>query len=71
MGSETGKAQHLKIANFPFYQSDFPLEAIPRRCECFPPAGDWLLSLERKIKANFLHSRIVTLAHLSFQVHKP
>jgi len=66
MGRKLSAAQRLEIADFPFEESEFPLEWMPRR-EGVDRGGEWLLALERKIKPEIVHHNTVALAHLPFQ----
>ena len=67
MGRKLSAAQRLEISEFPFEESEFPLEWMPNPWAGIDRAGEWLLALERKIKPDILHHNTVALAHLPFQ----
>ena len=68
MGRVLSAAQRLQIADFPFHESEFPLEWMPNAWAGVDGAGEWLINLEREIKPDVVHHNTVSLAHLSFQV---
>ena len=67
MGRKLSPAQSLEIADFPFYQSEFPLEWMADPWAGVDQAGRWLLALERRIGPDVLHHNTVALGHLPFQ----
>ena len=67
MGRKLSAAQRLEIADFAFYESEFPLEWMPKPWAGVDRAGQWLLALERGAKPDVLHHNTVALGHLPFQ----
>lgn len=67
MGCKLSAGQGLEIAEFPFEESEFPLEWMSDPWAGVDRVGEWLLALERKIKPDILHHDTLTLAHLPFQ----
>ena len=67
MGRKLSPAQRLEIADFPFYQSEFPLEWMSDPWTGLDQAGRWLLALERQVAPDVLHHNTVALGHLPFQ----
>jgi len=67
MGRRLTAAQRLEIADFAFYESEFPLEWMPDAWPGVDAAGRWLRALEREIKPEVIHHNTVALGHLAFQ----
>ncbi len=67
MGRRLSPAQRLEISDFPFHESEFPLEWMPDSWAGVDRAGEWLLGMEKEIKPDIIHHNTVALGHLSFQ----
>ena len=66
MGRKLSAAQRLEIADFPFYESEFPLEWMANPWRGVDQAGAWLLGLARTVKPDLIHHNTLPLAHLPF-----
>ncbi len=66
MGRKLSAAQRLEIADFAFYESEFPLEWMPNPWRGVERAGEWLLWLEKEIQPDLIHHNTLPLAHLPF-----